>query len=363
MSSTCYQMSGLLPDAIPFEPLISPQEHLDLLHPPTWQGRIALGPLTKTGICLDRDAALETVARFLGEPDVFISQQRFFRRRRFNSLANLGCCYVDLDYHKVPHLAELQPAVVTQEVLRQLGQQRVPKPSYIMFSGRGLLVVWLHDYLPKQAHPRWQAVQRQLLASLQPFGADANASDASRLFRLAGTRNSKSGKLVRPTYLPSQTRAGLRWAFEDLAREVLPVDRADLVERRKQRQPGKTSAGAVRLAGPCRSSDTYWRKVLEELNRLAADRWPNGIPSGSRDEVIFIVGCALAWIEPEPRLFSACRKWAEGRTPWSEAGMRLISTPCPFDIRFEARGVAAFVGAEGPLIWHHGRHDLLYATW
>jgi hypothetical protein len=66
-----------------------------------------------------------------------------------------------------------------------------------MFSGRGLHVVWLHDCLPKQALPRWQAVQRQLRESLQRLGADPNACDAARVFRLAGTCNSKSGEMVR----------------------------------------------------------------------------------------------------------------------------------------------------------------------
>lgn len=283
MNSTCDQVFRPVPVKIPAEPRLSPQEHLDLLHPPTWLGRIAVGPLKATGPCLNRHAALQAAAGFSGAQDVYISQQGFFGRRSTDKLANLGCCYVDLDYHKEPRLAGLRPAFVTQEVLGWLDEQRLPRPSYVMFSGRGLA--------------------RRLAARLPPeTGAAA----------LAGCSTTAAGKF-----------AAARGRSQCLRRGSGVPPRGNL--QQQVRRDGPAAAGQkdpLRPAGPRRDPNTYWHKVLEELDRLVAHRWPDGIPAGSRDAVMFIVGCALAWTEPEPQLFSACRKRAETWTPWSASELR-----------------------------------------
>ena len=61
-------------------------------------------------------------------------------------------------------------------VLNMLDDKGVPLPSLMLDSGRGLQLKWLLDTaIPRQALPRWNAIQNYLVASLEDFGADARA--------------------------------------------------------------------------------------------------------------------------------------------------------------------------------------------
>ena len=301
---------------------LSPQEHLRLLHPTGTLGDIALGPLPKTGSIHKLTDALNLAGQFAGLFDIYLSQQRFRERRRRSSLSSFGCCYADLDYHLVERWRDTPPELMTEAVLLHIEEHGIPRPSYILFTGRGLLAVWLHDHLKPQAEPRWAAVEKELVSRLAPFGADRSASDPARLFRLAGTFNSKSGEVVRPTFLPEATIGGARWCFDDLAHEVLPVERSVLKDRRACRKPRALGAGAKRSSTRRRDATTYWATVLDDLKRLASYRWPSGIPSGCRDSWMLIAGSALAWLVPEPQLLPECVALAECYTPWRQSELR-----------------------------------------
>ena len=56
------------------------------------------------------------------------------------------------------------------------------------------------------------------------------AKDAARVFRLAGTHNSKSGTLVQSIY----ENLDYVWVFGDLADEILPLPREQLKQRKVQ---------------------------------------------------------------------------------------------------------------------------------
>jgi hypothetical protein len=142
-------------------------------------------------------------AAMRGATDVFLSQQSFWGWRRIAQLAQLGALYSDLDYRNT-NWAGQSPETVADAVLRALDEGRVPTPTYILSTGRGLLVAWLHDMVPRGALPRWMAVQKQLLAVLRPFGADPRAIDAARVFRLAGTRHSGADATVRPVWMVAE---------------------------------------------------------------------------------------------------------------------------------------------------------------
>lgn len=49
----------------------------------------------------------------------------------------------------------------------------VPRPSLIVYSGRGLQCKWLYDKpIPRKALPRWDAVQRELVQKFAQYGTD-----------------------------------------------------------------------------------------------------------------------------------------------------------------------------------------------
>ena len=217
---------------------LAPGTHARLLHP---RGRRGVVALAQDGARWDEAAVRiavleERAAAMAGRADVFLSQHAFHGWRRVAHLAQLGACYVDLDTYKTDRWAGWRPEHVTDAVLLALDDAGLPAPSYVMASGRGLLAAWLLDPVPRAALPRWTALQRCLADVLAPFGADRRALDAARVFRLAGTRHGHTGALVRPTYLPTTPAAAIRWDFDDLCHEVLPVARAELEARRRARE-------------------------------------------------------------------------------------------------------------------------------
>ena len=103
--------------------------------------------------------------------------------------------FSDLDYYRTSYAGWL-PELVRDAALRALDDAALPLPSFSVKTGRGIVLVWLHDPVPRHALPRWRLCQQRLLEVLRPFGGDAMCTDAARVLRLVGTRNSKSGTLV-----------------------------------------------------------------------------------------------------------------------------------------------------------------------
>ncbi len=233
-----------------------PADHVRILHPAGQRGvvTIAQGGCTWHERPLPVAELAAHVADTGGATDLFISQQSFWGWRRIAQLAELSAAYVDLDYHHTEKWAGLLPEAMTDLVLETLAEQRVPAPSYVLSTGRGLLVVWLHGLVPRSALPRWIAIQKRLAEVLAPFGADRRALDAARVFRIAGTENSRSGALVRPTFMAAPVERMWRWDFEELASEILPRERAEIVSlharraERRARQGGPAPAKKLNAA-------------------------------------------------------------------------------------------------------------------
>lgn len=70
--------------------------------------------------------------------------------------------------------------------------QTVPNPNIIIFSGQGIVLIWLLEPVPHQAMSLWQAVQNYFLKELSSLSGDSKAADVTRIFRGA------NGSLVIP---------------------------------------------------------------------------------------------------------------------------------------------------------------------
>ena len=155
----------------------------------------------------------KVLAEWLGT-DVYFSQNTFYRpARKIEYIRQLRSLYVDVDNY----LLNLDPEWVVGAMEISLFKDKIPEPNFIIFSGRGLALVWLLEPVPAQALPLWQAVENYLVRQLNRFGSDAKASDAARILRLAGTVNSKSNEPVLVQY-----RHDYRYVLRDLEREYLP---------------------------------------------------------------------------------------------------------------------------------------------
>lgn len=290
---------------------LSPADHLRLLH----EGRRGMVTVARKSSSwhertLIVEDAVEYVATLDGVDDVFVSQNRFRGRRRGNRLAELSALFCDLDFYKSGYAGHSVNQIVGL-VLDRLDDRNIPAPSLIMFSGRGLQFVWLHDPIPPQAEPRWRRCQDEIHAALADLGADAQARDACRLLRLAGTRNPESGEIARPLRM-----SGRRWDFDILADEILPLTRAALSELRQSR----SAICRPRKSNRSHDPGLLWRDRFDELERLAAHRGPNGLPPGERDQLLFLMAVALSWLVPFSMLEAAILNMARRRCPaWSKA--------------------------------------------
>ena len=154
-----------------------------------------------------------SLSEWTGE-DVYFSQNTFFKpQRRIDNIRQLRSLYVDLDVYTMG----LNPDWVLGKLEYEYFGQTIPSPNLVIFSGRGLVLVWNIEPIPYKAMPLWRAVENYFTEQLKDLGADAKATDPARIFRLAGTINSKNKAVVRAEY-----RHAYRYDIHQLQFDYLP---------------------------------------------------------------------------------------------------------------------------------------------
>lgn len=155
----------------------------------------------------------ESLSEWTGE-DVYYSQNSFFKpQRRIDNIRQLRSLYVDMDVYNL----NLKPEWVLGKLEHEYFRDVMPEPNMVIFSGRGLVLVWNIEPIPYKAMPLWRSVENYLLDTLKDLGADMKASDPARIFRLAGTVNSKNQSTVTVQY-----RHGYRYDIHELQYDYLP---------------------------------------------------------------------------------------------------------------------------------------------
>lgn len=290
--------------------------HVTVLHPSHRVGVFSFATPTEGGwdewsvLATKGPSAAKTALASGSAVDLFISQQTFKGHRCVANLVSLGAVHCDIDYHdkkKAPDWFDKPIEMVEQAVLERMDDLRIPFPSCIISTGQGMLCIWLHDLLPRQALPRWMAVQRHIGGMLTEFGSDRNAVDAARLFRLCGSTNSKSGRQVRMIWCQGSVSNPTRHSFDTIAEEVLPFTQAEIkslrVERAKKRadKAARKAAQGDQECGPkparVLTKESYYETILTDLQLLKAHRWSTGaIPKGQRNVWVFLAACAVSWL-------------------------------------------------------------------
>jgi hypothetical protein len=226
----------------------TPREHGRLIHG-GGIGCVAIAQKIPSGSWRERshpvEVAVELLRHYVGQDDVYISTQRFRGRRRIAHLLSLGSLPMDLDFYQIPDLAGVHPIGVLEVALLALEKAAMPEPTLAIASGKGLYLLWLHGPIPRAALPRWTACQKALWEVLKHLGADRAAIDAARVLRVVGTIHSEARVMVE-TLAP----VGEVMAFDDLAKKILPLDRAELRDLRFQRALRASQSRSQRLQAP-----------------------------------------------------------------------------------------------------------------
>jgi hypothetical protein len=284
-----------------------------------------------------------------------LSMQRFHGARGSTSLVQLQSLLADCDCHDQAEFRGLDPEEMAGILIERLRAAGKPLPSYILFSGRGLHLVWLHQPLmaAKGGTGRHRAVQRWMLgpaggkaaevvrtsggtrrqdpevvaheetmaAVWRGTGLDRAATDTARVLRLAGSYNGKSGKVARLVWPASWTDVE-RHDFEDLASAFLPFSRDEMAALRAERQAeyeireaGRQSRRAEAAAAGIpfvedqapvrRISGGYWPSIVQALDAVRI-MWGGTPAEGRRDLWAFLSACAIAQAEG-----GTAASWAE----------------------------------------------------
>lgn len=139
-------------------------------------------------------------AEFENVDNGYVSMNSFFRTkglglnegRLVSHIKRLNTLYVDIDCYKV--------GLSKKEVLLRLEDEyfgsKIPEPTFIIDSGRGIYLVWKLRNEDKKALPRWTSVMNYLISVLEELGADHACADAARILRVPYTINTKSCSVV-----------------------------------------------------------------------------------------------------------------------------------------------------------------------
>lgn len=271
--------SEFAPPAISLVPL-SPEDYIRMLHPSKSKGiPLVLTMLENADFrrCNDTETIISMLTVFL-ETTSFLSLNRFHvRKGKSPCLAALNALFLDIDFQAKLAWRGKSPHVVCEALAEHLDRIGVPCPSIWTHTGRGLAAIWLIDEIPPGAASRWRGAITALMDCAPDFGVDRSCSDTVRVFRLPGTRNEKSGRIVQ-SYLGT----GIRYDFDILADQIYVAlgrpTRARLQEQRRRRTPeSKASAPTAMPRGvPPRERFRALRGELETFAKMCGGSIPEG---------------------------------------------------------------------------------------
>lgn len=263
-------------------------DHFDLVHARSSKQLVVWTPgRDPQWHVVPAEHARSTLASLNGQPNVFVTPNQFHGWRLVRLLAKLDSMYVDID---IDRDSNWTPTERAENALSTLARARLPCPSCMVFSGRGVHLYWLFEPVPAQALPRWQACQRRLQKLLN---SDPAAVDCTRVLRVIGSTNPKAE--VHCQTVVGEQLLHKRYEFDWLCDQILPHERAvvrDLSVQRARRQKAHSCERAERQRVGIYG---WWALVYRDLVQIMDYHWFGGVPAGHRDQLLFLSAVALAW--------------------------------------------------------------------
>ena len=144
---------------------------------------------------------------FLGPNTMYLPKRRVENIRQFRAL------FQDIDCESMG----LEKAETVYMIWMLHYEVKIPKPTMVTDSGRGVHLYWRIQNAPYGALNTWQELQDYIYYNLKNFGADRKATDAARVLRLPGTINSRGDSDCKVLYIDNH----LEYSMYELREEYL----------------------------------------------------------------------------------------------------------------------------------------------
>lgn len=154
-------------------------------------------------------------ASYASKKNHYDENRKKLPRRTQSNILDIVQLTQDLDFYKIKGMTEDKALGILAE---KIHTGIIEMPHLIVFSGKGLQLVWLIDnvFAKKGSGPErlFKAVQGCLLRNLAELNSDKVVMTPSNVYRLANTINSKNGEQVR-TYALRSDRLKLGYFKEN----------------------------------------------------------------------------------------------------------------------------------------------------
>ena len=132
---------------------------------------------------------LDKIEKYKGQENIFITPNTMYMPvRKVENIRQLRALFQDIDCEK----NGLHKTEVVYRIWILYYQNKIPKPSLVIDSGRGLHIYWIIENAPYGALQTWQELQDNFYHKLKHLGADKRATDGARVLRLPNTINTRS---------------------------------------------------------------------------------------------------------------------------------------------------------------------------
>lgn len=159
--------------------------------------------------------------------DSYVSMNTFFTPKRLvTNLKEIRTAFVDIDCQNIGISAEEMALILERDYYGK----SIPKPNLVIYSGRGLNLIWFLNPISGLAIARWGRLQKAIYNVVKSLGADSKSSDAARVFRIAGGHNTKNGAQVYCVLEREQ-----RYEYDEIVTDYFP----ELRRRTRKPQSGK----------------------------------------------------------------------------------------------------------------------------
>lgn len=222
----------------------------------------------KRHFSIDTMNAINHVKDWL-EKDCYVSLNTFkAKNRRSDNVLRLNALYTDLDCYKIG----IDTNEARSQIEDMIANEEIPIPSAIVYSGRGLQLIWLLEHMVGSSSyiKLWERMQESIYDRFQSLNADRSAKLISQIYRIPGSINSKNNTVVKIEYL-KQKRYSIT-EMKDFLLEELPSNwkeetekkRVKRLEKIKKRQENQKTNTDIKTKTPL----TLAKARLIDLERL-----------------------------------------------------------------------------------------------